>query len=804
MDADLVREINMAISESSIGICRYVALEALKQQSRHNTNYSFIGGGMGFEELVDKNLLLKRNLNTSCDLDLIIKGFEDKQAPDIVNDIFDEHLDRLGDDVCYSMFGVLTTINTIILAAEAKYNCDLGDFKPTIEDWQNIDELFSKDAFFVASRFSHVSGVQVISLNVNYKGLTIQLMESSEYLYKIEDEYIFRDSYMNLLNKNYYSLLLNSLLEPNNAYPKKEKARIRLDILNAIHTTGEPDFYLMPPDIDIIDNKITPLRNDVDTLVLYLNSHTQKIAMNTDRWADACNCYSQNGDRLMNKYLLQNELFGIGNNDTMEVKNQSCNGMTPNEAIGKIISCMEYSNINNQNDLGFSVIRMTKPSLYAFKEIEKYVVDEVIHFASMVSTSYYPSETVMSFTTNTSPLVIFHIFLSKSCEKSFLFIESVSEYAHECEVLIRHGMRFVIKRKYYANVKFVGYVFVQKLVFELVPENDDVTLGYYNRYKSDLPQAIIPNQLQQPNQPNQLPNQPIQPQPIQQPNQLIQYNPLSNLHNIDEKQNDKDDRIENLLNYNKSGKSGKYLFYDDHSHYVLKVKGEPQIEKNYKAVERYQKDKNTKIIIETEKSADLEIISYMYFRGGGENNPLYKVVRYDYEYTDVIKPDFTTLLPYYLNNRSGYELKELINGYKYVDMGFCKVFPEYKLPYVKSSANQLKRKDLQNIEQEIIANWSSLDDEHKKQIKKDYYYISGIATKDLNIGIIASIANIVIGSVFGRSTEPENPPVIKGGMDSSSMTLISIIPIIFMVLIIVCLIVLIYTLNKEKPTKKYI
>jgi hypothetical protein len=182
--------------------------------------------------------------------------------------------------------------------------------------------------------------------------------------------------------------------------------------------------------------------------------------------------YSCEGYKPINSYLLGN------------VKSES-------EQIPNIINHI-VENIQNREvtltDSSFIVWRYTFPSLYGNLLLTDYNEYDIIKFSSFVSTTYQnPNDHMMkTFSSYFTPMAIFKIIVTPtpSNYKKFIFIESISKYPYEREVLFIPNTMFRIINKRYFTFHIKNNKYVQKIVFTLEIVNENNSSSFYSKQRN--------------------------------------------------------------------------------------------------------------------------------------------------------------------------------------------------------------------------------------------------------------------------------------------------------------------------------
>jgi len=762
MNINLLRKIGIQISEESISTCRDLGDTLLKLQK--DTNRAFISGGIGFEEIINKNELLSRKIESSKDFDILISTDDIKKDgitdDEIVFKKFEELRSYINKGTAYYMFSMLTIINNVLIKAESEYKIDLSAYKPTLDDWMNINIIFAVDKFFVSKRTA-VSGATIYSLNVKYKNIIVQIIESGSTLYYVHPDYVY-ESYMPLLNPSWFNQKLKSLVEPASTYPKKEKALERLRILN--NTTSKIPLFIGEPVIFDFANLIFHYDNEEKVIAQYVGIYDSIIRNNTHLYK-VLNCYSRSGDRYINGYLLQRELFGKGVDNIMDhVNNQICHEYKPSTCIKIILDSLkspllaQYFNSILHN-MEFSTYRFTRPSVYGHRLIEQYNIGDELGFATIISTTYRVDSGMTAFT-STTPLVIFKFNLSKKQADSFIFMETASEI-NEFEVIIKPNTVFTIKNKSYINMCYEGdkkNIF-QKLLIELdFKENKLVILDDTQAIKQYIPSnnTDIFDDMRFKNLSQPIPEQKMSIRQIPEQKMSIRQIPEQKMSN--------DVNFPDIITGGSNElRNGVYTFYDESKYIPI----------------------------------DSDISHKRY------NNVV----------------NFCYALPNYLRNDSGYKLNKPVNGYSYVDYGIFKLFPYLTdVVQVNIQENNMIYDEISKIQEDQLNKLENeYDEDKRKLIKNEYSFIADIASspdkmnivkstayniKTLISGALTSVSSMFVPSQTMSPYRNENIVAsVAGGKDNNNF--VTMLSFLLCIILVILLIVLLCNIYKSQNNDEY-
>lgn len=479
LDPGLLARVGSRISKLSIGLLRSFSIKLLTQQDCSNGLFSIIGG-MAWEEIIDKNQPEYASLSSN---DLDLKYFYKGAEPNLMNEIINiKNLLDHNTNYQYSLGSLLTTITEILIQVEQEEHISLNDFKPTLNDWTDILTTFDKSNFIINRRTSvHRPDIIVYSLGIVYKGLTIMCFEVSDQF----EEYDYRNfytSYMDLLNPTKVISQINDAISQDSYRNKAERARQRLRLIDdqkryspPFHVTSNPDYdFSAYEDVRLNEQDLTENLLAIDTDWLRNNSQAKKFF----------NCYSRNGDSIINTYLLQKELFGRGaeqyHQKLQNVFNENCHGLE-GDSMDEIIENAKKHYVQRDKlplyeGKNLNLLRVTRPSVYNKRVIESFDVGEKITFPNFLSTSYLSSMNISAFTDPFSPLVIFRFVIPVERSDSYMFIQNVSQFPHENEVLLKAGLTFNIIEKKYVTTKYngrIGTYCVQKLCLTLELSESD-------------------------------------------------------------------------------------------------------------------------------------------------------------------------------------------------------------------------------------------------------------------------------------------------------------------------------------------
>ena len=538
-------EVANEIASTAFSTMRNIALHMLTQQNQNDQFYAFIGGGVGFEEIIDKNRM-NDVLLPSDDIDLIISGSNDEtkgfSADNTVDHIICNKMrvmvETIDIDTITPMFRcLLYTINQALLKAEMAHNISLKKVKPKIKMWETVRSIFQKDRFIVSQREAADGKSFVFSIVLRYFGLGIPIMECGNKIINIKNHYtITRGSYMKLLNRSWYAPLLKVLTETP-SYPKKTKALARLTILEAglVQTPAwSTNAHLqefhpnngVPVHVNLANHSVNNhiITNSQQNISSWINTHTGLITAAADApvAADApapadiqaaIVLYGSDDYRPINAYLLQYNLFKIGKNKSLNLNDASGRvvsvtdivawldaAFTLTENIGADIPRLErriladvgqYATAADavDNMQPFHTIRFTNQSVINRRVIEQYRIGEILNVPTYLSTSHTMPLNADQYTSMNSPSVIFRFFISRMSKGKFMFMQQFAALPQQYEVLLRRDNVYQIIDKYYITVEFNG-VYIQKLTFDLIIYGDREALQYYNTTVANMDQQL--------------------------------------------------------------------------------------------------------------------------------------------------------------------------------------------------------------------------------------------------------------------------------------------------------------------------
>lgn len=212
-------------------------------------------------------------------------------------------------------------------------------------------------------------------------------------------------------------------------------------------------------------NDINKTVYNYDTIRLNLTESCMYLLDNTVL-RDLLYYYSDEGYKDINSYLL---------------------GKLPlvSDLIPKIIDCMIdhiQSREINALDSPFIVWKYMYPSLYGQLILDEYNNYDLIQFSSFVSTTYQPPDDYLinTFSSYFTPMVIFKIIVSPTISnyKKFIFMESVSMYPYEKEVLFIPDTIFRVVNKKFFTFHIRNNKYVQKIVYTLEIVNDNSSSSF--------------------------------------------------------------------------------------------------------------------------------------------------------------------------------------------------------------------------------------------------------------------------------------------------------------------------------------
>jgi hypothetical protein len=483
IDTRVLILLNITISEEAYKLISPLILESLTLQDNYNYEGFVPIGGTAFELLIDNNIYLTDpNFSKGTnDLDLGYYTKDNNAVNDknLVNDKLNEFVkNKIKNIESWKISILLTIVLKIVINVEQIHNIDLNIFKPVLDEIDNDVILQPPDyGFDVIERQSVIHPfLSVYTIVYNFRGLRIKLAETSESIYKNNGTNLIKlvGSLWTLspseLIKDLYKLLNDPKL-----FKKHKKYTDRLNILIKNYNDTSPNLpiiaYTTPTVInfDIVKNNIiTPtIQHNLVESRLYIE--------NNQKLRDYLNCYSYHGDRYINNYLLQKEIFNESNIDiSKEIitnnKNPLC--IKYNEPVETICNTLSKY-INDRIFIlpheEFVTWRITKPSLYKNECINNFKINDRITFSTFISTSYDELDNNKKmFGTIYSPLVLFKFIIKPTIEnyRKFLFIESASSFPNESEVIFVPDSEFIIVDKKFITVK-INNSYMQKLLFTL-------------------------------------------------------------------------------------------------------------------------------------------------------------------------------------------------------------------------------------------------------------------------------------------------------------------------------------------------
>ena len=488
-----LRGLGNYISAQCISTIRPTAITLLKSQSIDAKYYAFMAGGLAFEEIIDKNKMLDV-LPFSNDVDLIISGstndtigYDDKQD-DIVYSVLENFIANATKNsraLLVNGFAMLCSINKLLIESEHKFNVNLDYYKPKLNEWSSVVDLFSEDKFTIHDRSSITSpGVRVYSLILDYKGISIQIMEVSNKIVNVPSEYT-SNSYMKLLNYKWVYYLIHGLITKPD-YIKKDKAKARFEVLIDNKPWANKRVEAFHPDngkgvhFDFTDPTKTVMCRNEESMINEYAEDQASVIKHKKETVESLRCYMGSQYIDINSYLLQKNIF-----DNMYDREITYNHNGESHKISDVVKYMldAYSavdSINNNKSMAFCTIRFTNPIMIGDRLVEKYRKNDIISFTSFISTAHTFFKGQSQFTSINSPLVVFRFFMSNESKGKFIFLKNVyPSDDKDYEVLIRCDTPFLILNKSYVTIK-LDDVYTQKLLIDLVIVGDRAGHALYD------------------------------------------------------------------------------------------------------------------------------------------------------------------------------------------------------------------------------------------------------------------------------------------------------------------------------------
>ena len=510
IDQNLLRDVGNYISKKCIYATRPTAIAILRHQ-KPGDFYAYLSEGIAFEEIIDKNKMLGI-LPFSNDVHVFISDTEfgldgEKQELDYIKYKFMAFYDIIQKQhriLCKNGAVLLSSINKYLIEAESKFNVNLNAYKPSAIDWEESQKLFNQTSFSFYKKKAIGSDAAIYSLNLDYKGLRIQIMEISDRIVKVPKEYIIENSYMLLLNYNWVHNMLENLKMYANYYRRVE-ARAQYEIL----IDNQPWTHKKYTAFDLTNGKLphfnfdNPNRLMCDSMFevyrYYINKQRNSYEQLDDFQLikDSFFCYITPECYKINTYTLQMALFGSAD-DNVKVRFKDYREYNVADVVGHMTRAYrsfaawtpdaendQLPPITGNQEIDkyrpFCTLRFSNPVLIDNKSIEFFNIGDTMTFPSFTSSSHSLFRTQSQFSSVDSPLVIIRFFMSSMSNGKFIYLGSVDQYDDEREVVILHGTTFKILNKSFVIIK-VKDIHVQKLLFDVVI-NDDNAGEYLYREK---------------------------------------------------------------------------------------------------------------------------------------------------------------------------------------------------------------------------------------------------------------------------------------------------------------------------------
>ena len=467
----LFEHISKKISIAAASVAQFIATSLIFYYQFGGNIY--LTGNCAMDAIMDKNYYVEYKVPFSNCVDVIVSG-NDEQNDQIVLNALNELIGHIHGGYAGKMISLLNALTVILNDIEIKHNIDLSYLKPTINDYYESSELFHQNKFKVGQKTSQQDHSKIYFIYLDYKGLSIPILETTGYTRSVRSFKMTEDNNLALLNVDYVHDLFKhsasqrlNILEEN---IKRETERGNYNSNTVLFNSNRIFLNLT------YDNSRT-LIND-ENITDYYVSFYDKIIKTDEKWVDAVNCYSRNGDSVVNGCLLQQMMF---NNSDLEkkinVKNERCNNFTPNELLTQLKLCATKALNDHEQKNSFicNVVRFTNPTIYGGVFIEQYNEGDLLTIPTLVSTTHCADPNLINFTSLLSPMVIFYIRFSNLSMDNFLFIELNSKFPNEKEVLFMNGIKFKILRKRYRSIKFSNTTRpIQKLVIEMIIDGDNI------------------------------------------------------------------------------------------------------------------------------------------------------------------------------------------------------------------------------------------------------------------------------------------------------------------------------------------
>jgi hypothetical protein len=507
------RLLTPALDQALAPLMLFLAKELLKKQNvalAPGSDMLMLSGGGGFEEIVDKNVYLQNNIPYTSDADLLLGHIVNGGTGNIIRSsvrvaaCMRNMYNNIDDNIICKLYGILHVYQRII--AEQRTNQqNIGnnlDLNPQIY-MKNILDIF-RQSFFIGQRMSAMSGIIVYYIAINFNGVPITLVESSEKVKELTIGMDVLQSYISLLSPHYYLKELTSL-ETDPTYTKKAKNQQRKDILIAQGQLDNANTVLFKKyrlciDFDLQSTPITatPVSD------YFIKKHAEIILSNTspspiqtaqhtvqyenkyyapNKFTKSLTGYSCGGNWIVNNMLIAHDI--ITNNNGQALNKNFADIYYPGYmpvpymcdtpyndyvSLTNLFAALANAGADNKKYI-FNTVRLANPCAYHTHFIDHYKSGDTLRVPAFLSTTHKITIGMQMFLKESSPLVIFVFRFSDMSTGKFVFMEKFSFYPNQYEVILKDGIEFKIIHKAYKNIRTNNNI-VQKLFFFLAPKDD--------------------------------------------------------------------------------------------------------------------------------------------------------------------------------------------------------------------------------------------------------------------------------------------------------------------------------------------
>lgn len=449
--------------------CKYglyeIAAAAIKLYNMNNDNKGnecYIHGGLAYEFCIDKNVLLSPPYNTmerSADVDVLFININDQnKLNEKLRSI--EQIASLQNIKTFCTFAQI--YNSVLLdayKANPDMNAHLVNYVLTKDDFN--DMFFNPEKFikFTVKRRTNALGIVIsrvcISIqNSRGKIITMDLIETCVKKHTPTDTPVAAESFVPVVSAQYVAADINKLLAPLSTYTKKDKARARIAILNEQGVEeGKP---LLFPHVN--PQPLTFQFNTTNSEISYNTAEARRLITNIIAQHTAI--LNSPDKAIEKKAVIRYTKSSTATNIALLCKYLFRND--PNPVIFNTISNMSsaFRAVANtvidesKRNVSFYSMRLTKCSLANKTHlINELSVGESFRTMTFLSSGHKIFSSQIRYQgLSENCIMLFKWKLSDITAGNIMFIQNLSKFKYECEVLINKNVKLFLIDKKYVNI----------------------------------------------------------------------------------------------------------------------------------------------------------------------------------------------------------------------------------------------------------------------------------------------------------------------------------------------------------------